>query len=93
VLFSFFDFVVLCANVGRKNDDDGLTNAEGHDLIEIEATPSKQIGGWKVIGVESATRAGKLIVDGIGEHCPIDHVVVNVPETLFLDLFAASRSL
>jgi hypothetical protein len=58
----------------------------------MEATPSKKISGWTVIGVESATWAGELTVDGIGEHCPIDNTVVNVPETLFLDLFATSRS-
>ena len=89
----FFNVAVLCANVDWKNHDDELTNAERHSLVKMEATPSKKIGGWTVIGVETATGAGELIVDGIGEHCPIDNVVVNVPEMLFLDLFAASRSL
>ena len=92
MLFSFFYVVALCANVGRKNNDAELTNAEQHNLVEMEAAPSKKISGWTVIGVESATWAGEFIVDGIGEHCPTDNVLVNVPETLFLDLFVALRS-
>ena len=88
----FFNLVVLCANVGRKNNDDGVTNAEQHNPIEMEATSSKKISGWTVIDVESATGADKVIVNGIGERCLIDNVVANVPERLFLNLFAASRS-
>ena len=89
-----FNFVIICANVCWNNDDDGLTNAERHYLVKMEPTPSKKISGWTVSGVEGANRAGgrdRSIVDGIGERCPIDNVVVNVPESLFLDLFAASR--
>ena len=85
--FLLFYFVVLCANVGRKNNDIRLTNAEQHDLVEMEATQSKKISVWMVIGVESVSGAGTLIANDIGERCPIDNVVVNVPETLFLDMF------
>ena len=43
------------------------------------------------IGVEEVVRR-PIDRRGIGERCPIDNAVVNVPESLFLDLFAASRS-
>ena len=72
--------IVIQANIGWDNDDDRLSYPKRDDLVEVEATPSKEISGGAVVGACCSTT--RSIVDGdvnsIRQCCTVDDIVLCV---------------